>query len=108
MYIYIFLERSLIELCDNYFYKLNKLLDLSRGYYTRTSFNSRKCADRKNAESSYDELVRLFPSIQFELQKIDISKEELDRIRADQIKYLINPRLSVLDDSIGNEICPAK
>ena len=65
------------------------------------------CPDRKTAESSYLELCQLFKeneSVKLELVRINIFKDELDDKRRNHIRYLINPRVSVLDDSIGSAL----
>lgn len=65
------------------------------------------CPDRKTAESSYLELCQLFKendSVKLELVRINIFKDELEDKRRNHIRYLINPRVSVLDDSIGSAL----
>ena len=65
------------------------------------------CPDRKTAESSYFELSQLFKeneTVKLELVRINIYKNELEDQRRNHIRYLINPRVSVLDDSIGSAL----
>ena len=62
------------------------------------------CPDRKTAESSYLELCQVCPTVKLELVRINIFKNELEDKRRNHIRYLINPRVSVLDDSIGSAL----
>ena len=65
------------------------------------------CPDRKTAESSYLELCDLFQAngnVKLELVRINIYKKELEDQRQNRIRHLINPRVSVLDDSIGSAL----
>lgn len=65
------------------------------------------CPDRKTAESSYLELCDLFKdneNVKLQLVRINIFKNELEERRRHRIRHLINPRVSVLDDSIGSAL----
>ena len=63
-----------------------------------------KCPDRITANSSFEQIRFLFPSAHLSLVKINISKSDLEKKRKTVIKHLINPRVSVLDDSIGSAL----
>ncbi|CBY12747.1 unnamed protein product [Oikopleura dioica] len=63
-----------------------------------------KCPDRLTACSAYEEIKRNHPSAEIILVKENISKEQLTKVRAEKIKHLISPRVSVLDDSIGSAL----
>jgi len=63
-----------------------------------------KCPDRVTACSAYEEIKQNFPCAEIVLVKENISKEQLRKERAERIKHLISPRVSVLDDSIGSAL----
>lgn len=57
--------------------------------------------DRETALHSLQELKRLCPNRQWNFVQIDVSREELHAITSSQLKHLIYPLSTVLDESIG-------
>ena len=57
--------------------------------------------DRFTAIKAHEILSKLHPNRTFNLVLIDPSKEELESFRSEQIRFLIFPCQTVLDDSVG-------
>ncbi|CAG2113319.1 unnamed protein product [Medioppia subpectinata] len=57
--------------------------------------------DRETGLKAWDELKTLRPNRRWNFVSIYVSKEELQTMRDKHIKYLVQPSLTVLDDSIG-------
>ncbi|KAL1117223.1 hypothetical protein AAG570_004550, partial [Ranatra chinensis] len=79
----------------------NEPIDLYNVAFESPRTSNFRVPDRITAESSLSELKSLAPDRLWNLVEINVTQEELCRLRSEQIKHLIYPLDSVLDDSLG-------
>ena len=57
--------------------------------------------DRATAVQAYHELETLLPHHQLQLILVNVTRDELQQVRANHVRHLLHPLDTVLDDSIG-------
>jgi len=77
-----------------------RTLDLMNVAFSSTS-DGFDVPDRKTGYQALQEIRALLPEARLRMVNVDVSKEELQKVRSEAILDLLNPLTTVLDDSIG-------
>ena len=80
---------------------INEPVDLLSVAFEQIGKEKYNVPDRITGINSYKELLTLCPNRKFNFVEINVTVEELKRLRAERIAHLTYPKHTVLDDSIG-------
>ncbi|KAF1742036.1 hypothetical protein MXB_3634 [Myxobolus squamalis] len=95
------IDCTLIASIASEYLEPGSVVELLNVSFFNEKFSEKTALDRENGRESFQKLVKIYPHIKWIFVEINVSFDNLNKLREEHIKYIIYPSNTILDDSLG-------